>query len=305
MERDCPGRNGVTVLNMEERKAFGLGAFDGEFAGRAANARGRLTATDERILAHFRESQDGVDGLAFHTAESLGESVGVSRAAIVRFARKLGYSGFAEFRAAVRQALLSSQESPLSRFSNTEPDSLAERKAIQDTKNVLATAALARDTLGPAAAAVAGSRRVCIIGARLSYGLAVQLHRLLNEIRDGVTLVDPGFPDAIVGLAPRDLVIAFHFRRYSRLTADLLRTVGAARAQVVLITDGRGHASADHAHHVLVASVDGPALYDSMVAPMWLLESLAAEVAAVSPAASRARLEVVEHFTKDHRLLLG
>jgi DNA-binding MurR/RpiR family transcriptional regulator len=290
---------------MEELQAFGLGAFDGEFASRAADARGRLTATDRRILAYFTEHQDGVDTLAFHTAESLGGSVGVSRAAIVRFARKLGYSGFTEFRSAVRRALLTSQESPLSRFSKTEPDSLAERKAIQDTKNVLATAALARDVLGPAATAVAGARRVFIVGTRLSYGLAVQLHRLLNEIRDGVALVDPGFPDAIVGLAHRDLVIAFHFRRYSRLTADLLRTAVGSRTQIVLITDGRGHASAAHAHHVLVASVDGPTLYDSMVAPMWLLESLAAEVAAVSPAASRARLEVVEHFTKEHRLLLG
>ncbi len=290
---------------MAELKALGLGAFDGELAQRAADARGRLTVTDQRILSYFGESKDGVDSLAFHTAESLGDSAGVSRAAIVRFARKLGYSGFTEFRTAVRQALLTSPESPLSRFSNTQPDSLAERKALQDTKNVLATAALAKDTLALAATAVAGARRVFIVGSRLSYGLAVQLHRLLNEIRDGVTLVDPGFPDAIVGLAHRDLVIAFHFRRYSRLTADLLRATAAARGQIVLITDGRGHPSAAHAHHVLVASVDGPALYDSMVAPMWLLESLAAEVAAVSPAASRARLEAVEHFTKDHRLLLS
>lgn len=290
---------------MAEIKAFGLGAFDGEFASRAADARGRLTGTDQRILAYLADTHDSVDSLAFHTAESLGESVGVSRAAIVRFARKLGYSGFTEFRTAARRALLTSPESPLSRFSNTQPDSLAERKAIQDSKNVLATAALAKDVLSPAATAVAGARRVFIVGTRLSYGLALQLHRLLNEIRDGVTLIDPGFPDAIVGLAQRDLVIAFYFRRYSRLTAELLRTAAGSRAQVVLITDGRGHASAAHAHHVLVASVDGPTLYDSMVAPMWLLESLAAEVAAVSPAASRARLEVVEHFTKDHRLLLG
>ena len=56
---------------------------------------------------------------------------------------------------------------------------------------------------------------------------------------------------------------------------------------------------------MLVASVNGPTLYDSMVAPMWVLESLAAEVAAVRPKESRARLEAVEHFTKDHGLLLG
>jgi DNA-binding MurR/RpiR family transcriptional regulator len=180
-----------------------------------------------------------------------------------------------------------------------------ERKAVQDTKNVLATARLVQDALPLAAQAVAKSRRVFIIGARMSYGLAVHLHRLLNEVHEAVTLIDPGFPDQIVSAGPGDMVIAFLFRRYSRLTVDLLRGIQVSGAQVALITDGRGHASAADAEHVLVASVDGPTLYDSMVAPMWMLESLAAEVAAARPTGSRARLEAVERFTKDHRLLLG
>lgn len=287
---------------MSELEAIGLDPFDSEFAARAADARGSMTANDRMILAHLTDSPDG---LAFHTAESLGEKVGVSRAAVVRFARKLGYAGFAELRTAARQSMLAPQQSPLSRFSQSEPGALVARKAVQDTKNVLAAASLANDKLAPAARAVANSRRVLIIGARMSYGLAVHLHRLLNEVREAVTLIDPGFPDQVVGVDSRDIAVAFLFRRYSRLTVDLLRDVRAAGAQVVLITDGHGHASAAEADHVMVAPIDGPALYDSMVAPMWMLESLAAEVAAVCPAESRARLEVVERFTKDHGLLLG
>jgi DNA-binding MurR/RpiR family transcriptional regulator len=287
---------------MSEMGAPGLDAFDGEFAARAADARGSMTANDRLILAHLTDSQDS---LAFHTAESLGEKVGVSRAAVVRFANKLGYTGFTELRTAARQSMLAPQQSPLSRFSQSEPGSLVARKAVQDTKNVLAAANLARDTLTPAARAVANSRRVLIVGARMSYGLAVHLHRLLNEVRDGVTLIDPGFPDQVVGIDHRDIAVAFLFRRYSRLTVDLLADIRGAGAHVVLITDGHGHPSATEAEHVMVAPADGPALYDSMVAPMWMLESLAAEVAAVRPQESRARLEIVERFTTDHRLLLG
>jgi DNA-binding MurR/RpiR family transcriptional regulator len=286
---------------LTDPEASGLSAFDGEFASRVADARGTLTANDRRILAHLTDSLDGV---IFETAESLGQSVGVSHAAVVRFAHKLGYAGFAELRAAARRGLRPSPESPLSRFTQNQPGSLVERKAVQDTKNLLATLAMVGDTLGPAAQAVSAAQRVFVIGARMSYGLAVHLHRLLNEVREAVTLVDPGFPDEIVGIGRRDIVIAFLFRRYSRLTVDLLQDMQDRGAQVVLITDGRGHSSAAHAGHVLAAAADGPALYDSMVAPMWLLESLAAEVAAVNSQASRARLEKVEHFTKDHRLLL-
>ncbi len=285
---------------MSERHEFILGPFDGELAARVAEARGNLSGADQLILAYLT---DNLDGLAFHTAESLSAKAGVSRAAVVRFARKLGYTGFTEFRTAARDAIMASQESPLARFSHSDPGSLVERKALQDTRNILAAAGLVREALIPAAQAVANGRRVLIIGSRMSYGLAAHLHRLLNEIRDGVTLIDPGFPDQVVGVGSRDLVIAFLFRRYSRLTVDLLADVASSGAPVVLITDGRGHSWAAQAEHVLVAPVDGPALYDSMVAPMWILESLAAEVAAVRPGQSRARLEAVERFTKDHRLL--
>jgi DNA-binding MurR/RpiR family transcriptional regulator len=285
---------------VSEQHEVSFGPFDGELAARVAETRGNLSGADRQILAYLT---DNPDGLAFHTAESLSAKAGVSRAAVVRFARKLGYTGFTEFRTAARDAMMASQESPLSRFSDAEPDSLVERKAVQDTRNILAAAGLVREALAPAAHAVAGARRVLIMGARMSYGLAAHLHRLLNEIRDSVTLIDPGFPDQIIGVGSRDIVIAFLFRRYSRLTVDLLADIASAGAPVVLITDGRGHSWAAEAQHVLVAPVDGPALYDSMVAPMWILESLAAEVAAVRPSQSRARLEAVERFTKDHRLL--
>ena len=285
---------------MNEQQEYSLGSFDGELAARVADARGSLSGADQLILAHLTENPDS---LAFHTAESLSAKAGVSRAAVVRFARKLGYGGFTEFRAVARDAMLASQESPLSRFSHADAGSLVERKAMQDTKNILAAASLVRDTLTPTALAVARARRVLIMGARMSYGLAAHLHRLLNEIRDSVTLIDPGFPDQIIGIGNRDIVIAFLFRRYSRLTVELLADVRNSGAGAVLITDGRGHDFAANAEYVLVAPVDGPALYDSMVAPMWILESLAAEVAAVRPRHSRDRLEAVERFTKDHRLL--
>ena len=287
---------------MSEQETPSLSPFESEFASRAADARGNLTPNDVLILGYLTESPDR---LAFHTAESLAEEVGVSRVAVVRFARKLGYAGFTELRMAARNAMLAPKESPLSRFSQAESGSLVERKVAQDTRNVLATASLVHDALVPAAQAVASSRRVFVVGARMSYGLAVHLHRLLNEVRDGVTLIDPGFPDEIVGISRRDIVIAFLFRRYSHLTVDLLQDIQGYGAQAVLITDGRGHSSAVQAQHVLVASVDGPTLFDSMVAPMWMLESLVAEVAAIRPVEARARLEVVERFTKNHRLLLS
>ena len=279
-----------------------LRPFEQELTARATDVRGKLTANDELILEHL---QQGLDELPFHTSDSLGQSVGVSRAAVVRFANKLGYSGFAELQRASRDAVRQSQESPLSRFSGAPADSLPEQKAMQDSRNVLATEALVRDTIGPAAGAVAKADRVFALGARKSSGLVVHLHRLLAGVREHVHLIDAGFTDEIADAGPKDVVVACLFRRYSRLTVDMLRVAREAGATVVVVTDGRGNSFVEDADHAIVAVATSPTLYDSMVAPVFAIECLVAEVAAVDPRRSRARLEKLEGFTESSRFLLG
>src|SRR4051795_13477705 len=73
-----------------------------ELGVRVADARGRLSRNDERILAFVR---DHLDELAFHTAESLAQGAGVSAAAVVRFARRLGFASFRELRDRARSEL--------------------------------------------------------------------------------------------------------------------------------------------------------------------------------------------------------
>src|SRR4051794_13139625 len=69
---------------------------------RVAEARGRLSGNDERILAFLREH---LDELAFHTAESLAQGTGVSAAAVVRFSRRLGFASFRDLRERARGEL--------------------------------------------------------------------------------------------------------------------------------------------------------------------------------------------------------
>src|ERR1700759_1120926 len=73
-----------------------------ELAVRVADARRRLSRNDERILAFLR---DHLDETAFHTAESLAQGAGVSAAAVVRFAPRLGFESFRELRDRARSDL--------------------------------------------------------------------------------------------------------------------------------------------------------------------------------------------------------
>src|SRR6476646_10451843 len=69
---------------------------------RGADVRRRLSPNDERILAFVRAH---LDELAFHTAESLAQGADVSAAAVVRFARRLGFASFRELRDRAREEL--------------------------------------------------------------------------------------------------------------------------------------------------------------------------------------------------------
>ncbi len=65
-------------------------AFIRDFAVRVSDNRSRLSNNDGRIVEYLREHPDE---LAFHTSKSLAVEVGVSQAAVIRLARKLGYRG--------------------------------------------------------------------------------------------------------------------------------------------------------------------------------------------------------------------
>lgn len=278
----------------------GMNPFEESVARRLADARGQLSPNDQRIAEFI---QPRLDTLAFNSSDSLGQAVGVSRAAVVRFARRLGYAGYAELRDAARQALKESQESPLSRFQNPDTGSLVERKVIQDGRNLRATATLVQDSLESTAARISRAKRVFVVGGRKSYALALYLHRLLVDVRDEVRLIDPGFSDELAQTGEGDLVVAFLFRRYARITTELLADLTQHGAELAVITDGRGHDFSAGASEVLVAATDSPTLYDSIVAPAWLVEILVAEVAAQDRERSRATLERTERFIEDRRLL--
>src|ERR1700759_4257278 len=99
-----------------------------ELAVRVADARRRLSRNDERILAFLRAH---LDELAFHTAESLAQGAGVSAAAVVRFARRLGFESFRELRDRARAALQSASRAP-----RAPAESTLARKARQDIENL-------------------------------------------------------------------------------------------------------------------------------------------------------------------------
>lgn len=274
-------------------------ALDQELDFRVAEARGRLTANDVRVLTFLREH---TYELAFHTTESLAQGAGVSAAAVVRFSRRLGFDSFRELRERARFELQSgsAQGRPVA---EAAASTLA-RKTQRDVASLELLPRLLEEPLAAAAAAVAGAPATWFLANRETYGLATYAQRLLHHARPGVHLVDPSFPDPLRDLSREDVVVACTFRPYARQTLELVAHARSSGAQIVLVTDGLAHDFIDSGDVVLAVPVDSPTLFLSFTPAVCVLEALAAQVAMLDADHTHETLNATARFVDDQRLML-
>jgi DNA-binding MurR/RpiR family transcriptional regulator len=273
--------------------------LDQELELRLAQARGQLSANDERVAAFLREH---LHELAFHTAESLAQGAGVSAAAVVRFSRRLGFSSFTELRERARTDLQNSQaqDTPIA---ERAPSTLA-RKTQRDIASLELLPRLLDETLTAAATVVADARVTWFLANRETYGLAVYAYRLLHHARARVSLVDPSFPDPLRDLNTEDVVIACTFRPYARETLELVAHARTTAARIVLVTDGLAHDFIEPTDVVLAVPVDSPTLFLSFTPAVCVLEALAALVATLDADQTYHTLDATAKFSDAQRLTL-
>jgi DNA-binding MurR/RpiR family transcriptional regulator len=269
-----------------------------ELDARVAEARGGLSGNDERILAFVREH---LDELAFHTAESLAQGAGVSAAAVVRFARRLGFASFRELRERARDELQAARSEE--RAAAPAPSALG-RKIERDIASLELLPQLLGDPFEAAATAIAGARTTWLLANRETYGLAVYVQRLMHHFREDVRLVDPSFADGLRALGPEDVVLVCTFRPYARLTLQLLGHARRAGARIVVVTDGRAHDFLDGSDIVLAVPVESPTLLLSFTPAVCVLEALAGRVATMDADRTHDVLESTARFLAEHELVV-
>jgi DNA-binding MurR/RpiR family transcriptional regulator len=181
---------------------------------------------------------------ALGSLRALAERAGVSPPTASRLFDRLGYGGFADFQAAVRDG--ARDRSRLLEFVTRAPDAPATspelRQAAEDLRaGLVGTLAAAPDPLLDASAALlAEARTVWALGGPLSELAAEYLIRQLASLRPGAHRV----PDSaqarartVLDLKGSDVVVAYDFRRYSSGTARFVTAARARGAKLVLVTD--------------------------------------------------------------------
>lgn len=225
------------------------------------------------ILDHCREA-------ASMTLGELSARTGVSKATIVRFAYALGCAGYPGMIEELRDNLpnkLTTVERLNMMNDLTSPQVVASAFRT-DISNLLATEHQNSPVLIDAAVlAMAGARRLYLLGARSSRPLVEFLQYYLSYMMDNVRTIRFDGGDLYAqtqGIGNSDCVVAVSFPRYSTATLEVLRYIRDTQATVVAITDRFTSPPALLSDYALTARSYMNSFVDSFVAPLALINVL-------------------------------
>ena len=211
----------------------------------------RFTKTEKRIADYILENQKTV---GLETAVKIAEKLDVTDMSVHRFLRKLGYSGFAEFRDEMNAQLIEHYEdswkelSPGKKYlqtSNTIGDGdVAGLVVFQAMANIRKSMEQTDARLFvDVAECILRGRRKYVIGFRGSSSLASYMNRKLTVFLPGVHALlaaDSSVIEELIDLTDRDVIILYSFPRYSTLNESCMRTMSSpskskARATPILM----------------------------------------------------------------------
>lgn len=267
----------------------------------------KLTKT-EKILRDFFLDQE--KKACFMTSTDIALAAGVSEATVIRFARKLGFTGFTEFQKYLRDNLQKeySQIStnitvPYERLLKSlekEDADYVEEFAISSQNNILNTISNNKQSkYDKAINIILGSKTKYILGSRANVGLASYTYFLLNCMLPDVQFA--GTPaasqiDNVLHISEQDVLLAFSFPRYSQLDEITVKMARDAGAKIIVISDRPSAPVAAWASVVFTVDVSSPIFFNSFVGAQLVLETLCAGLSRKIGKANTERLKTLDNY---------
>jgi len=242
-----------------------------------------------------------MDVAAFWGVEELADRAQSSVATVVRFAQRLGYTGFLELRQALvaeakKQARAGEQLLQAPREAAALLVEVA-RRDIQNIERVLQ--GVSEDLLQAVVARLRSSRFRLVIGDGVSALMARHLAYLLTQAGLPVLEGNPSdFPTQVINLDSRDLVIAISISPYSRETLDATTFARKRDIPVLAFTDHLRSPLARLAEHTLPVPGENLLYSHSLAAFGVLAHAIATAVASQDREGSIRRYHEAERIAR-------
>ena len=258
----------------------------------------QMTRSETSVATYVLEHMNDV---AFFTLDELAEHTELSTTSVLRFCRRLGFTGFKPFQHAVRADLKASPDL-MDKFHRTTDsqleDSLLVRtvrqgiQCIEQTFRDLPNAQI-EDTVRR----IAKARRVYTFGMRESEALASYAYSRLLTVRGNVFMYRDGYSgniETLLDITEEDVFLVFLFRRYTRQTLQLLEILKHKGIQVILVTSPPADTVARYAAVLLPCCVDAKGIKNSSLAPICLADYLCNAIAIVNQTDTLKRMQESE-----------
>jgi len=256
----------------------------------------------ERRLADVVLSN--INQLAIYSAQELAAMANVSAATAVRFFRRLGFSGFNEFRMAAREQM--NDGAPFARMSALDASSFRGDMTPfvnSDIQNITATfEAIAQSHVDKFITQTLDAKRIWVVGFRNGQTLACYAHSLLQQLRGDVHLLVgtvAHLTEQMSDIHAGDLVFVMDFRRRSMLLPKVVDYVRSQGVQMAFMTDGLEPSLCKKRDIAFLVKTRGEGLFDSHASTLSLINFLISRIALQAEKSVTKKLQKIESI---HRI---
>jgi DNA-binding MurR/RpiR family transcriptional regulator len=258
--------------------------------------RGDLTPAERRVAAVVA---DDAEAVAFGTVADVARRAGTSGATVVRLAAKLGYEGFVELQADVRQELHRRLQPAAARIRRPPAADVIGRALEVELGNLAATLeAVDRAAFAAAVGLLSsGGGRAFVLSGDASQGVALIFGTELSMLRPGVAVLsgsEVAVARALADVGSADVVVVLDLARYDRFVLATAQRAAARGARLVALTDSALSPLAATAAVSFTVSAAGAGPFDSHTGMLGLANALVAAVAARRRRSAADRLDRVE-----------
>ncbi|SMX23720.1 MurR/RpiR family transcriptional regulator [Boseongicola aestuarii] len=263
----------------------------------------------ESQLAHSILENYPASGLG--PLSALAKDAEVSVPTVARMVQKLGFNGYPEFQAELREELKAKAKDPISKH-----DSWADGAPSEHLLNRLTDAVIdnIRHTLGQidpedfdkaCALSADTTHNLFIVGGRITHTLAEYLFLHMQVIRPKITHIQStsnAWPHYLLDVKEGDVFIIFDMRRYENNTLKLAEMAHSKGARIILFTDQWR----SPVHHLAEISfscrIVVPSAWDSAATPLLLLETMISSVQGLTWGDTKDRMEALEDMFDQTKL---
>lgn len=225
---------------------------------------------------------DNYEQAVFLTASQLGQKVGVSESTVVRFAYRLGLSGFPEMQSRLADTIkdkIHTYERIDINNGGMPQEQVLDNVLKADADKIKRTLeSIDRQAFNMAVEDIMTADNVYVVGVRSCAPLATFLTYYLKMIRSNVILVDCSNTnelfEQLIHIGAGDVIVGISFPRYSMRTLKAMEFANQRNAKVIAITDSKHSPMNMYSSCNLFAKSDMALVVDSLVAPLSIINAI-------------------------------